>query len=134
MAKTWTQIDINTDLRKAKNDFEKFFSNWRIIQFLEKLWKCSKKKKDIKFVTTKKKKLFGVKTKLYYKVFHKKFIGAKNEKFKYQKNNLLYLGLSMLELIETLIYEFSYDYVKLNYGEKAKQCFMDTESSIVCII
>ena len=41
------------------------------------------KNKDIKFVTTKKKKLFGAKTKLYYKVFHKKFIGAKNEKFKY---------------------------------------------------
>ena len=42
-----------------------------------------------------------------------------------------HLGLSMLELIETLIYEFSCDYMKLNYGEKAKQCFMNTESSIV---
>ena len=31
------------------------------------------------------------------------------------------------------MYEFSYDYVKLKYGEKAKLCNMDTDSFIVCI-
>ena len=52
------------------------------MQFLEKQWKMWKKHKDIKLVTTeKKKKLFGVRPKLsYYKVFHKKFISHRNEK------------------------------------------------------
>ena len=29
------------------------------------------------------------------------------------------------------MYEFSYDYVKLKYGEKSKLCYMDTDSFIV---
>ena len=31
------------------------------------------------------------------------------------------------------MYKFWYDYVKLNYGEKPKFCYMDTDSFIVCI-
>ena len=41
------------------------------------------------------------------------------------------LGLWILELSKTLMYEFSYDYVKLKYGEKSKLCYMDTDSFIV---
>ena len=39
----------------------------------------------------------------------------------------------MLELSKTLVYEFWYDYVKPKYGEKAKLCYMNTESFIVYI-
>ena len=39
-----------------------------------------------------------------------------------------YLGLSVLELSNILMYEFRYDYVKRKYGKKAKLGFMDTES------
>ena len=31
------------------------------------------------------------------------------------------------------MYEFSYDYVKPKYVEKAKLCYMDTDSSILYI-
>ena len=37
------------------------------------------------------------------------------------------LGLSILELSKTLMYEFWYDYVKSEYGEKAKLRYMDRE-------
>ena len=37
-------------------------------------------------------------------------------------NNPVYLGLSILELNKTEMYEFRYDYVKPIYGEKAKVC------------
>ena len=35
-------------------------------------------------------------------------------------NKPVYLGLSILELSEILMYEFWYKYVKPKYGEKAK--------------
>ena len=42
-----------------------------------------------------------------------------------------YLGLSILNLIKTVMHEFWYDYVKPKYGENAKLCYMDTDSFIV---
>ena len=44
-----------------------------------------------------------------------------------------HLELSILELSKILMYEFWYDYVKPKYGEKAKLCYMDTNSFIVYI-
>ena len=39
----------------------------------------------------------------------------------------------MPELGKILIYEFWYDYVKQKYGERAKLCYMHTDSFIVYI-
>ena len=48
-------------------------------------------------------------------------------------NKPVYLGLSMPELSKILMYELGYDYVKPKYGEKAKLCYMDTDSFTVYI-
>ena len=48
-------------------------------------------------------------------------------------NKPVYLGLSMLELSEILMYEYWYDYVKQKYGEKVKLYYMDTDIFIVYI-
>ena len=45
-------------------------------------------------------------------------------------NQLVCLGFSIIEASKILIYESWYDYVKPKYGEKAKLCYMDTNSSI----
>ena len=41
--------------------------------------------------------------------------------------------MAIQELSKTLMYEFSYDYVKPKYGEIAKVCYMDTNSFILYI-
>ena len=45
----------------------------------------------------------------------------------------VYLGLSILEISKMTMHEFWYDYIKPKYGEKAKLCYMDTDSFIVYI-
>ena len=46
-------------------------------------------------------------------------------------NKPVYLGLSILDLSKTVLYEFWYDYLKPKYGENVKRCYMDTDSFIV---
>ena len=43
-------------------------------------------------------------------------------------NKPVYLGLSILDLSKTVMYEFWYGYVKPKYGENEKLCCMDTDS------
>ena len=45
-------------------------------------------------------------------------------------NKPIYLGLSILDLNKTVMFEFWYDSVKPEYGEKANLWFMDTDSFI----
>ena len=46
-------------------------------------------------------------------------------------NKPVYLEVSILELSKISMYEFRYDYVKPKHDEKAKLCYMDTDSFIV---
>ena len=45
-------------------------------------------------------------------------------------NKPVYLGLSILDLSKILMYEFWYDYVKSKLDEKAKLCYMNSDSFI----
>ena len=48
-------------------------------------------------------------------------------------NKSIYLGLSILDLTKTVMYEFQYDYLKPKYSENEKLCYMDTDSFIAHI-
>ena len=45
-------------------------------------------------------------------------------------NKLVYLGQAILDLSETLMYEFHYEYIRPKYGSKARLCYMDTDSFV----
>ena len=45
----------------------------------------------------------------------------------------LYLGMSILDISKTVMYEFQYDYIGPQYGDNAKLCYTDTDSFVVHI-
>ena len=50
------------------------------------------------------------------------------KKTKVKMNKPIYLGMSILDISETLMYEFWYDYIKPKYGDREGPCHMDTDS------
>ena len=48
-------------------------------------------------------------------------------------NKPLYLGMSILDISKTLMYEFWYDYVKPKYNDKVKLCYVDRDIFVINI-
>ena len=55
------------------------------------------------------------------------------KKMKVKINEPVYLGLPILEISKTLLYEFWYDYINAKYQNYAKLCYKDTDSFIIPI-
>ena len=55
------------------------------------------------------------------------------KKIKVKMNNPVYLGLSILQISKTLMYEFWYEYIKPKYADNVKLCYMDTDSFVMHI-
>ena len=45
----------------------------------------------------------------------------------------LYLGMSILDISKTLMYEFLYDYINPKYGGRVQLCYTDTDSFFINI-
>ena len=55
------------------------------------------------------------------------------KKRKVKTNKPIYLGMSILDISKTLMYEFWCDSIKRKYQDKSKLCYMDTDSFIIHI-
>ena len=129
-------VDMNTTLRKkAKNDFEKDFFKPMNNSVFGKTMKNVRKHRDIKLVTTEEKINKLVSEPNYYttKQFSENLLAIEIKKTKVKINKPIYLGMSILDISKTLMYEFWYDYIKPKYEDKAKLCYTNTDSFVINI-
>ena len=67
------------------------------------------------------------------KWFPESLLAIEMKKTNIKMNEPVYLGLSILEISKTLMYELWYDYMKPKYGDDVKLCYMDTDNFIMHI-
>ena len=60
-------------------------------------------------------------------------IAIEMKKTAVKMNKSIYLGISVFDISKMLMYEFWYDYIKPKYQDKAKLCYMDTDSFVIHI-
>ena len=127
-------IDVNTELRKkATNDIEKDFFKLMNNAVFGKTMENVRKHRDIKRVKTDKKRNKLVSEPNFHtmKLIDNNLAIIEMRKVKVKINKPIYLGLSILDISKITMYEFWYDYVKIKYQDKARFCYMDTDSFVV---
>ena len=124
-------IDMNTELRKlARNDFDKDLFKLMNNSVFGKTMENIRKHRDIKLITTDKKRSKLVSEPSYHTInlISEDLSIVEMKKTKVKMNKPIYLGLSILEISKTLMYEFWYDYMKPKYNNDIKFCYMDADS------
>ena len=101
----------------------------------EKTMENLRKHRDIKLVTTDKKRSKLVSEPNYHTInlISENLSIIEVRRTKLKMNKPIYLGLSILEISELLMYEFWYAYMKPKYDDNVKLCYMDTDSFIMNI-
>ena len=89
-----------------------------------------RKHRDIKLVKSDKKrnKLISEPNCHTMKLIDNNLAIIEMKKVTVKMNKPIYLGLSILDIRKITMYKFWYDYVKIKYEDKARLCYMDTDS------
>ena len=127
---------MNTELRKlAKNNFEKDLFKLMNKSVFVKTMENIRKHRNIKLVTTDKKRSKLVSEPNYHTINliseDSSIIEMKKTKVKMSKP--IYLGLPILQISKILMYEFWYDYMKPKYNDNVKLWYMDADSFVIIL-
>ena len=124
-------IDFNTKKRaEAKNSFEKDFFKLMNNSVFGKTMENLRKRQDIKLVTDEEDLLRWASKPSFIncKIFNEDLVAVHKTKATLTLNRPAYVGMCILDLSKTLMYDFHYNYIKSKYGDKARLLFTDTDS------
>ena len=91
-----------------------------------------RKYRDFKLVTSDKRRSILVSEPNYHisKHISDDLMIIEMKKVEVIMNKPIYLGQAILDISKTHMYEFWYDYIKPKYKDKARLCYMDTDSFV----
>ena len=124
-------IDFNTEkLEHAKNSFEKDFFKLMNNSVFGKTMENLRKRVDVRLVTNEKKldKLTSKPTYISCKIFNENLMAVHKVKETLTLNRPAYVGMCILDLSKMLMYDFHYNCMKKNYGNRARLLFTNTDS------
>ena len=124
-------IDFNTEKRKHAKTHSKRTS--LSLCAFRKTMENLRKRVDVRLVTDEKKldKLTSKPTYVSSKIFNENLMAVHKIKEALTLNRPAYVGMCILDLSKTLMYDFRYNYIKKKYGDRAKLLFPDTDSLCV---
>ena len=124
-------IDKNTYLRTiATNEFEKDFFKLGNNSVFGKGMEDILKRVDVRLVTSSKV-LGKLSAKINYKglrIFNEDLVSVHMGKTEIKMTKPIYIGGCVLDLSKIPMFDFHYNYIKQNYGNKARLLNMDTDS------
>ena len=124
-------IALNTKLRTAAaNEFEKDFFKLMNNSVFGKTMENIRNRVDIKLVNDIKQteKLSAKPNFNHCNIFSEDLVAIHMKNTRLVFNKPVYLGMCIVDLSKTLMYDFHYNYIKQKYGDKAKLIFTDTDS------
>ena len=118
--------------QKASNNLEKDFFKLMNNAVFGKTMENVRKHRDIKLVKMdcKRNKLVSEPNYHTMKLIEENLSIFEMKKVKVKMDKPIYLGLSILEISKTTMYEFWYDCMKRKYGDMVKLCYTDTDKDV----
>ena len=123
-------IDYNTEMRKnAKNSFEKDFFKLMNNSVFGKTMENLRNRVNIELVTNEKRlnKLSAKPTYVSSKIFNENLAAVHTKKERLLLDKPSYVGMCILDLSKTHMYDFHYNYIKKKYPD-SQLLFTDTDS------
>ncbi|XP_065198789.1 uncharacterized protein LOC135830431 [Sycon ciliatum] len=129
-------IEKNTDLRKkAKDDFSKDFYKLMNNAVFGKTMEIVRRRVNIKLLRSREEKkikqLVAKPTYNRHVIFNDDLVGVQSNRTKVVLNKPIYVGMSILDLSKTLMYDFYYNHLKVMYGSDVRLLYTDTESLVL---
>jgi hypothetical protein len=122
-------IQLNTDLRtRGTTDFEKDFFKLMNNSVFGKTMENLRNRVDNRIVNDEKKwnKLAKKHNFKSVTIFSENLVAVHMKRTSVKLVKPIYLGMSILDISKTLMYDFHYNYIKPMYGNDAKLLFTDT--------
>ncbi|CAL1294548.1 unnamed protein product [Larinioides sclopetarius] len=131
--KPWLKkyIMFNTEQRKnSKSAFEKDFFKLMNNSVYGKTMENIRNRVDVQLVHDEQKaqKLVAAPTFKRFQIFDNELVGVERSKKCLTLDKPIYVGFVILELSKLIMYDFHYNVIKKEYGDRAQLLFTDTDS------